>query len=98
MASLFFQNLLGCFVQNSSCLFKRVSLGQRPSNDIRFIQLFRVFFACIETKRNVNKLVFCYDFDWFRLFSSDQRQSIVKDVRFKRLARVYKVSSYNLYK
>ena len=30
----------------------------------------------------------CYDFDWFRLFSLDQRQSFVKDVRFQRLKRM----------
>ena len=49
---------------------------------------FQVFFACIETKRDIDKLVFCYDFDWFRLFSFDQRQSFVKDIRFQRLRRM----------
>jgi len=59
-----------------------VSLGQGPSNDVCFVRLFWVFFACIETKQNIDKLVFCYDFDWFRLYSRDQRQSIAKDARF----------------
>jgi len=49
---------------------------------------FGFFFACIETKRNIDKLVFCYNFDWFRLYSLDQRQSFVKDVRFQRLKRM----------
>jgi len=50
--------------------------------------LFWVFFTCIETKRNIDKLAFCYDFDWFRLYSRDQRQSIAKDVQFQRLKRM----------
>ena len=55
-----------------------MSLGQGPSNDVRFVRLFRVFFACVEKKRDIDKLVFCYDFDWFRLYSRDQRQSRLK--------------------
>jgi len=49
---------------------------------------FGFFFACIETKRNIDQLVFCYDFNWFRLYSRDQRQLITKDVRFQRLKRM----------
>ena len=30
----------------------------------------------------------CYNFDWFRLYSCDQRQLIAKDVRFQRLKRM----------
>ena len=60
-----------------------MSPGQRPSNDVRFVQLFQVFFACIETKQNIDKLVFCYDFDWFILYSRDQRQSNLKTFGFE---------------
>ena len=51
--------------------------------------LFRGFFACMETKRGIDKLVFCYDFDWFRLYSRDQRQSRLKTFDFfQRLKRM----------
>jgi len=33
-------------------------------------------------------IIYCYDFNWFRLYSHDQRQSIAKDVRFQRLKRM----------
>ena len=65
-----------------------MSPGQRPSNDIHFVRFVSSFFACVKTKQNVDKLVFCYDFDWFILFSRDQRQSMLKIFCFKRLKRV----------